>query len=416
MQQDGIPGTMLTFVSSLKACGGMGNVEAGQEVHASIVKQGLEKDRPVGNILVDMYARCGSIAEAEDVFKRLDSRDVISWTALIQGYADKDMGYKALKHFELMEEEDICPDVVAFSFVLQACTSIRDRERGQLMHTDMVKRGHEGDTLAVNALMDMYAKLDLYDEAWTVFSLVLNRVGMWNTPIQGYAEQGRGEEALAFLEQMQLEGLSPDVFTWNTVMAGLIEKDNAERVLELYAQMHEQCVSPNDFTLMNVMASCGNTSTIRYGRRFHAQVVRSNSSIATENLAVSLIDMYGKCGSMVDAHEVFNATAKRGTATWNALLAGYTRQGNNKLVFKHYACTFDLLGRAGRLNEIVTLMQEMPFQPNLVTWNTFIGACQRFGNLDLGRQAFEFARSLVKKHGGSYVFMSNIYVDVDSEV
>ncbi|MCO5550009.1 hypothetical protein L7F22_003486 [Adiantum nelumboides] len=250
-------------------------------------------------------------------------------------------------------------------------------------------------------------------------------------------------------------------------MAGLIEQDDAERVLELYAQMQEQGVSPNDFTLMNVMASCGNTSAIRYGRRLHAQVVRSNSSVATENLAVSLIDMYGKCGSIVDAHEVFDATAKRDTATWNALLAGYTRQGNNKLVFrlynsmkeegfapneitclsllsacqhaglvemgrecfefmsgelgikptmKHYACTFDLLGRAGRLNEIVTLMQEMPYQPNLVTWNTFIGACQRFGNLDLGRQAFDFARSLGKKHGGSYVFMSNISVDVDSEV
>lgn len=464
MQQEGIPATTLTFVSSLKACGSMGDIEAGQDIHISIIKQGLERDMLVGNILVDMYARCNSLAEAADTFKRLDSRDVISWTALIQGYVDKDMGIKAIDCFELMQEENICPDIVTCACILQACGDIGARERGQLMHMDSVIRGIEGDFLAGNALVDMYAKLGLFAESWAVFRMVLDPdLGMWNTLIQGYAEHGLAEEAMALLEEMQRDGLSPDVFTWNVVMAAYVEHDDVDRVFKIYVRMQEQGTLPNDFTFMSVLASCGNTSALRYGRRIHAQIARENLS---ESLAVSLIDMYGNCGSMVDSQQAFDVMPIRDTVAWNALIAGYTRQGNTKLVFclydsmiengftpneitclsllsacqhaglvetgrdcfedmstelgieptmKHYACTVDLLGRAGQLYEIVTFMQEMPFQPNLVTWHTFIGACQRYGNVDLGKRAFEFATSLSEKHAGAYVFMSNIYVDVDSE-
>jgi hypothetical protein len=78
---------------------------------------------------------------------------------------------------------------------------------------------------------------------------------------------------------------------------------------------------------------------------------------------------------------------------------------------KHYSCTIDLLGRAGRLDEIVPLMEEMPFEPNLAIWHTVMSACQKYGDVQLGRKAFACARSLSNQHAGTYVFMSNIFAD-----
>eukprot|EP00250_Pteridium_aquilinum_P018928 c24234_g13_i3 orf=102-2546(+) len=299
MQQEGIPASVLTFVSSLKACGGMGSVEAGHEVHVSIAKQGTEADTLVGNILVDMYARCGSLAEAEDGFKRLASRDVISWTALIQGYADRDFGNEAIKYFELMQEEGISPDGVTFSCSLQACSSIGAIDRGQAMHIEMAKQGIERDILAGNGLVYMYTKLGLLAEAGAVFEKVLARdVSSWNMLIQGYAEQGLTEEALDCLRQMQLEGLSPDVFTWSAVMAGYVEHEITEKVFEIFAEMQEQGVAPNDLIFANLLASCGNMTALQNGKRFHSQILRASASESAKvNLATNLMDMYGKCGS-----------------------------------------------------------------------------------------------------------------------
>ena len=70
----------------------------------------LEKDIVLGNGLIDMYARCGSIEDACNVFNNLEVRDVVSWTALISGYALHGLGEEALACFEQMQNDDLSLD------------------------------------------------------------------------------------------------------------------------------------------------------------------------------------------------------------------------------------------------------------------------------------------------------------------
>jgi pentatricopeptide repeat protein len=179
-------------------------------------------------------------------------------------------------------------------------------------------------------------------------------------------------------------------------------------------------------------------------------------------VVVYLLEMYSKCGSMRDAKQLFDSMSPKPLSAWNALIVGFAIQGETMLVFsflenmmesgirpdaetfcsvlvvcahacmlveslisfdmmltkfniipniKHHTCLVDLLGRAGHLQDAILVLEEMPFQPDLVLLRAMLGACRRRGNLELGEEMFEFAMGLDEKHSGSYVLMSNIYVD-----
>ena len=86
--------------------------------------------------------------------------------------------------------------------------------------------------------------------------------------------------------------------------------------------------------------------------------------------------------------------------------------GNLNLVgstMEHYNCMIDLLSRAGQLEYAIASIEEMPFAPNLVVWHTMIGACGKWGNVKLGRWAFEQSLQLDDNCDAAYVCMANIY-------
>ncbi|XP_059068287.1 pentatricopeptide repeat-containing protein At3g26782, mitochondrial-like [Cryptomeria japonica] len=83
---------------------------------------GFSSDLIVENALVDMYAKCGSIDKAREMFDRMPHRDVISWNAMIAGYAQNGFCKVALKIFELMLHSRTCPDMISFACVLWACS------------------------------------------------------------------------------------------------------------------------------------------------------------------------------------------------------------------------------------------------------------------------------------------------------
>jgi pentatricopeptide repeat protein len=69
-----------------------------------------------------MYAKCGSLEDAQRVFNKMPTRDVFSWTALLGGYAMHGQPTEALIHFEEMCNEGVAMDRVAFIALLSACS------------------------------------------------------------------------------------------------------------------------------------------------------------------------------------------------------------------------------------------------------------------------------------------------------
>ena len=122
MQQEGLKPDAITYLSLLNPCASPGALEWVKEVHTQAIKGGLESDVRVGNAFVNMYAKCGSIKDARQLFDKMVKRDVISWNVMIVGLAQHGCCQDALQCFEQMRRAGIRPDEVTFVGVLSACT------------------------------------------------------------------------------------------------------------------------------------------------------------------------------------------------------------------------------------------------------------------------------------------------------
>ncbi|KAI5063592.1 hypothetical protein GOP47_0022139 [Adiantum capillus-veneris] len=460
MQIDGVLPDAISLVCSLKACGYAGASEIGRELNNVIYKCGYEGEAFVGNMLVDMYVNCKLLSEAYLVFEKLEKKDAITWNTLLAGYAELELGDEALGCLEKMASERTPPDEVTFLYILKTYASAVSRDLGQLVHTDLVKYrgrcqyvhteiakyGYEKDDLLQNALVALYIRCGLLEEAWKVFDgFPAKDVISWNVLIEGFTELGLAEEALSFLEQMHAEGVLPDAVTYlcSIRACGILGAFDTGR--SLHAEISEREIE---------------SATLSSSSK---RVIYVKSGIESEMiLATALIHMYGRCGSMGDAVLVFNANFRKDLVIWNALLTAFALQGDSYQVFllfqkmmvngqkpnavtflamltvcshaglvekscdyiecmskkycitptmKHFTCLVDVLGRSGRLEEAAVVLAEMRMQPDLVLWSSMLGACGKWSNREIGNHAFEGAVSLDESHSVAFTSLSNIYMD-----
>eukprot|EP00253_Pinus_taeda_P001092 PITA_01092 len=121
MQLVGLKPNIKTFVSVLPACASLAALKQGLRIHKDIIRSGFECDVYVASALIDMYSKCGSIEEAHTVFSEMHQPNVVSWNALIAGYAMHGCGDEAVKLFEQMQDSGLKPNHITLVCVLFAC-------------------------------------------------------------------------------------------------------------------------------------------------------------------------------------------------------------------------------------------------------------------------------------------------------
>ncbi|KAH9544538.1 hypothetical protein CY35_13G126800 [Sphagnum magellanicum] len=105
MQHEGVQPDPATYVGVLNACANVVALEEGRRTHERIIQSRCESDVNVKNSLVDMYAKCGSMEDACRVFNSMPSHDVVSWNALLGGFAMHGQVYRIpakLEHYTCM--------------------------------------------------------------------------------------------------------------------------------------------------------------------------------------------------------------------------------------------------------------------------------------------------------------------------
>lgn len=96
MQRRGVKPDDFTMVGVLNSCTNLGMLELGKWAHAYVDRNRIKADGFIGNALVDMYAKCGSIDEASKVFNGMKCRDVYTYTTIIIGLAMHGQGERTL--------------------------------------------------------------------------------------------------------------------------------------------------------------------------------------------------------------------------------------------------------------------------------------------------------------------------------
>jgi pentatricopeptide repeat protein len=137
MQQEGVQPDPVTFVGVLNACASVVALEEGRCTHEQIIQSGWDSAIFVGNSLVDMYAKCGSMEDAKRVFNEMPLRDVVSWNTILRGFAMHGHGKEALTYFEQMCEEGVQPDDITFVCLLSACSHAGLVHEGMCFYASM---------------------------------------------------------------------------------------------------------------------------------------------------------------------------------------------------------------------------------------------------------------------------------------
>ncbi|KAG5055232.1 hypothetical protein JHK85_007742 [Glycine max] len=345
----------VTLIAVLSACSQKGDLGMGKYIHEIMEKKNMRWGLSLHNALLDMYVKCGSLIAARELFDRMETRDVISWTSMVNGYAksgylesarrffdqtprknvvcwsamiagysQNDKPEESLKLFHEMLGAGFVPVEHTLVSVLSACGQLSCLSLGCWIHQYFVdgKIMPLSATLA-NAIIDMYAKCGNIDKAAEVFSTMSERnLVSWNSMIAGYAANGQAKQAVEVFDQMRCMEFNPD-----------------------------------DITFVSLLTACSHGGLVSEGQEYFDAMERN-----------------------------YGIKPKK----------------------EHYACMIDLLGRTGLLEEAYKLITNMPMQPCEAAWGALLSACRMHGNVELARLSALNLLSLDPEDSGIYVQLANI--------
>lgn len=122
MQHSGILSNSVSFCSILSACAELSALILGREIHGHVIRGSLDNSVLVGNGLINMYMKCGSVREGNLVFEKIIGKDTYSWNTMIAGYGMHGLGENALRIFNRMIGSGYEPDGVTFLACLSSCS------------------------------------------------------------------------------------------------------------------------------------------------------------------------------------------------------------------------------------------------------------------------------------------------------
>eukprot|EP01018_Ginkgo_biloba_P001961 Gb_38292 [translate_table: standard] len=334
MRREGMEPNQFTFSTVLKPCASLVALEQGKQIHADVIKYGFESNIFIASNLLVMYAKCNTVEDAREVFDEMSVRDVVSWSAMIAGFAHNGDWEEALKLLRQMIAGGMKPNDFTIASALTACAGLAALEQGKCVHALIMAIGFDSDVFVGSALVDMYAKCGCVEDARHVFEEIPERdVVAWNAMITGYAQNGLGEKAVELFCKMKLTG-----------------------------------IKPSEFAFASVLKACASLATLEQGKLIHGEVIKFGY-VSDVFVGSAIVDMYAKCESMDDAHTVFCKMSKRNVVSCNTMIAGYAQYGHAVEALK-----------------LFSQMLWLSMKPDLFTFTSILAACPILATPDQGRQ------------------------------
>lgn len=327
----------VSLSSAVAASACLGELSYGKVIHALGIKLGYE-DSPyvsVTNSLISMYSQCGDIEAAERAFWGMTCKDVVSWNALIDGFA---LNGKFEEAFDLLHEMQLMrsvePDIATVVTLISRCADSLLLREGKSVHGYAIRRLLGYDLLMMNSLMDFYSKSNSLSKA----ELLFNAIAPMN-----------------------------DLVSWNSMISGYSQNSHSEKAQRLFKEMLYLCSQFSFSTLLAILPSCNSPESLEFGKSIHCWQLKlgfSNNTIGVN----ALMHMYINCGDLVAAFSLLQRISHNSdTSCWNIVIVACTQNGH----FQEAIKTFK------------SMTQQQNASPDSVTLVNVISAC---GNLEL---AFE---------------------------
>lgn len=345
----------LTAVSVLQACAHSNDLICGMEVHRFVNESQIQMDVSLCNAVIGLYAKCGSLDYARDLFEEMPEKDEVtygsmisgymvhgfvnqamdlfrelkspalsSWNAVISGLAQNNQQDGVVDIFRAMQSHGCRPNTVTLASVLPIFSHFSTLKGGKEIHAYAVRNAYNGNIYVATAIIDSYAKSGYLHGARQVFDQFRGRsLIIWTSIISAYAAHGDSNVALSLFYEMLRNGIRPDPVTFTSILV-----------------------------------ACAHS------------------------------------GELDEAWKIFNV-----------LLPEY---GIQPLV-EHYACMVGVLSRAGKLSDAVEFISKMPIEPTAKVWGALLNGASIAGDVELGKYVFDQLFEIEPENTGNYIIMANLY-------
>ncbi|XP_072953664.1 pentatricopeptide repeat-containing protein At1g05750, chloroplastic [Typha angustifolia] len=394
--------------------------------------------------------------------------DVVSWTAAIARSARRGDIAAASAAFSSMLSSGVLPNHVTLLTLLSSCadfpSSPSSLPLALSLHSlslklDFPSHSHS-HLLLSTALVGFYCKSRLPDLARKVFDRMVQKSSVsFNTMVAGLMHNGDVEGAFEVFDEIT----QPDKVSWTALIDGCVKNGLLEEALDCFRGMLASGVEPDYVTIIGVISACAELGALGLGLWIHRYVMGIEFIRDNVRVSNSLIDMYSRCGHVGFACQVFKRMTKRTLVSWNSMVVGFAINGCCKdaiehfemmrrqgfepdgitftgvltacshagladkglkyynLMLKeykipsrveHYGCVVDLLGRAGRLDEAMRVVEGMPMRPNEVILGSLLSASRMHGDVKLAEKLMRYVVELEPDIDSNYVLLSNIYAAI----
>ncbi|KAI4337892.1 hypothetical protein L6164_016258 [Bauhinia variegata] len=264
------------------------SIHMGRQLHLAFFKKGiLNSTLSIGNRLLQMYSRCGSMKDACKLFDEMPNRNCFSWSTMIEGYMKSGYKDKSLELFDIMPQKN---------------------------------------DYSWNAVVSGFAKAGQLEIAHSLFNAMPKRNELvWNSMIHGYVRNGKPSKALTLFKNLNsdpLEVMHRDTFILATVLGACTDLS----VLSCGKQIHARILIDGlEFdsvlcsSLINLYGKCGDLDSAD-------RVVNIMNEPDDFSLS-ALISGFANAGRMSEARRVFESKVNPCRVLWNSIISGYISNG-----------------------------------------------------------------------------------------
>lgn len=303
LQQGGSSPTPQTLNKIISSCATSTSLDLGISLHAVVIKLGFCSNIYICSALVDMYGKCGSLANAQKQFDEMSDRNVVTWNSLISGYLQAELPKRAIGLFLEMLKVGVVPTPFSLSGALVGCSQLEAEELGAQVHGLSLKTGLCYNVVVGTGLIDMYSKCCSVNDSRRVFNQMPERnVITWTSMVTGYAQNGQSDEAMILAREMLRLGLKPNYVTYNSLLSSFSSPDFWDHCRQIHCRIMKE------------------------GFEFNVYIV------------VTLLTIYSDCSnSLEDFQKLCSCVAIWDQISWNAVIAGFSNIGSCEEALKCFS-------------------------------------------------------------------------------
>ncbi|OMP00375.1 hypothetical protein COLO4_12734 [Corchorus olitorius] len=345
----------------------MGLLHEGRKLHSHLIKLGLDTVLSLQNHMLNLFVNSKNFYDAEKLFDEMRLRNLVTWNTMIC----KSSLSLGSSYFKKMLIDSVGFDHITLNGLLRASTELNDVVFGRNLHCLIVKLGFLFDCFVISALVDLYGKCGLVEEARLAFDQVFCKdLVLWNVMVSCYASNSLTKEAFEVFNSMKKEGIKGDGFTFSSLLS-----------------------------------SCGSWEFCELARQVHGLIVKLCVDLDVP-VASALVDMYAKSGNVDDARKAFDGMTARNVVSWNTMIVGYGKCGDvekamellkemrlqnfspDELTLASILSSCGTLPTSGEMRQVHAYVVKNGFESFLSVGNALINAYSKCGSIDDAVQSF----------------------------